>query len=126
MKMTFQEIIIIATSPCITIQLRDVDTICRRSWYIAAHIWKIYDFKIEVIPFIINKIRLIRSLKKFIFRYQDLVAIYSVSAGKIIGDGFSYSENVITTLPNSEQSHKGKVKTHKYIDRQNQSTTGKL
>ena len=40
-----------------------------------------------------NKIRLIRSLKKFIFRYQDLVAIYSVSAEKIINDGFPYSEN---------------------------------
>jgi hypothetical protein len=51
---TFQEIRIIATGPCITNQLRDVNTICRRSWYIAAHIWKIYDFKIEVIPFIIN------------------------------------------------------------------------
>jgi hypothetical protein len=25
-----------------------------------------------------------------------------------------------------EQSYKGKVKTHKYINRQNQSTTGKL
>jgi hypothetical protein len=35
-------------------QLRDVNTICRRSWYIAAHVWKIYDFKIEVVPFIIN------------------------------------------------------------------------
>jgi hypothetical protein len=44
---------IIATGPCITNQLRDVNTICRGSWYIAAHIWKIYDFKIEV-PFIIN------------------------------------------------------------------------
>ena len=54
MKMTFQEIRIIATGPCITNQLRDVNTICRRSWYIAAHIWKIYDFKIEVVPFIIN------------------------------------------------------------------------
>jgi hypothetical protein len=32
----------------------DVNTICRRSWYIDAHIWKIYDFKIEVVPFIIN------------------------------------------------------------------------
>jgi hypothetical protein len=30
------------------------NTICRRSWYIAAHAWKIYDFKIEVVPFIIN------------------------------------------------------------------------
>ena len=33
---------------------------------------------------------------------------------------------VITKLPNPEQSYKGKVKTHKYINRQNQSTTGKL
>ena len=42
MTMTFQEIRIIATGPCITNQLRDVNTICRRSWYIASHIWKIY------------------------------------------------------------------------------------
>ena len=33
---------------------------------------------------------------------------------------------VITKLPNSEQSYKGKVKTHNYIIRQNQSTAGKL
>jgi hypothetical protein len=33
---------------------------------------------------------------------------------------------VITKLPNSEQSYKGKVKTHKSINRQNQSTTGIL
>jgi hypothetical protein len=33
---------------------------------------------------------------------------------------------VITKLPNSEQSYKEKVKTHKYINRQNQSTTGKM
>ena len=35
---------------------------------------------------------------------------------------------VLWTLPqnNSEQSYKGKDKTHKYINRQNQSTTGKL
>ena len=33
---------------------------------------------------------------------------------------------VIAKLPNSEQSYKGKVKTHNYINRQNQSTTGKL
>jgi hypothetical protein len=37
-----------------------------------------------------------------------------------------YQIRVITKLPNSEQSNKGKVKTHKYINRQNQSTTGKL
>ena len=41
-----------------------------------------------------KKIRLIRSLKKFIFRYHDLVEIYSVSAETIINDAFSYSENV--------------------------------
>jgi hypothetical protein len=33
---------------------------------------------------------------------------------------------VITKLPNSEQSYKGKVKTHNYVNKQNQSTTGKL
>ena len=41
-----------------------------------------------------EKIRLIRSLKKFIFRYQDLVEIYSVSAETIINDAFSDSENI--------------------------------
>jgi hypothetical protein len=40
------EIRIIATGRCIANQLRDVNTICRRSWYIAAHIWKMYDFTI--------------------------------------------------------------------------------
>jgi hypothetical protein len=50
--MTFY--LLIAIGPCIANQLRDVNTICRRSWYIAAHIWKIYDFKIEVVPFIIT------------------------------------------------------------------------
>ena len=33
---------------------------------------------------------------------------------------------VITKLPNSKQSSEGKVKTHKYLNRQNQSTTGIL
>jgi hypothetical protein len=33
---------------------------------------------------------------------------------------------VITKLPNSEQSYKEKFKSHKYINRQNQSTIGKL
>ena len=41
-----------------------------------------------------EKIRLIRSLEKFIFRYQDLVEIYSVSAETIINDAFSDSENL--------------------------------
>ena len=31
-----------------------------------------------------------------------------------------YQIKVITKLPNSEQSYKGKVKTHNYINRQNQ------
>ena len=37
-----------------------------------------------------------------------------------------YPIMVITKLPNSEQFSKEKVKTHKYINRQNQSTTWKL
>jgi hypothetical protein len=54
MKITFQEIRTIATGPCIANQPRDANTTRRRSWYIAAHIWKIYDFEIEVVPFIIH------------------------------------------------------------------------
>ena len=57
--------------------------------------WTILDFFIICISSIqTSLIRLIRSLKKFIFRYQYLVEIYSVSAEKIISDAFSYSENV--------------------------------
>ena len=41
-----------------------------------------------------KQILLIRSLKKFIFRYQDFVEIYSVPAETMINDTFSYSENV--------------------------------
>ena len=41
-------------------------------------------------------------------------------------DYVKYEIRVITKLPNSEQSYKGKVKTHNYINRQNQLTTGKL
>jgi hypothetical protein len=41
----------------------------------------------------IKKIRLIQSLTKFIFRYEDLVEIYSVSAETMMNDAFSYSEN---------------------------------
>ena len=63
--MTFQEIRIIATGPCITNQLRDVNTICRRNWYIAGHIWKIYDLKIEVVPFIINFSTALTTVVKF-------------------------------------------------------------
>jgi hypothetical protein len=37
-----------------------------------------------------------------------------------------HSQDHSAIVPNSEQSSKGKVKTHKYINRQNQSTTGKL
>jgi hypothetical protein len=36
---------------------------------------------------------------------------------------FTTGIRVITKLPNSEQSNERKVKTHKYINRQNQSTT---
>ena len=38
----------------------------------------------------------------------------------------TFEEIRVIKLPNSEQSSKEKVKTHKYINRQNQSTTGKL
>jgi hypothetical protein len=47
------------------ILLRDVNTICRRSWYIAAHVWEIYDFKIEVVPFIIHFSSELNTVVKF-------------------------------------------------------------
>ena len=47
-------------------------------------------------------------------------------SSKAMESYMAVSIRVITKLPNSEQSYKGKVKTHNYINRQNQSTTGKL
>ena len=44
-----------------------------------------------------------------------------VSSGLIVFHQLNKGNNKIT-----EQLYKGKVKTHKYINRQNQSTTGKL
>ena len=56
--------------------------------------------------------------------------VFGVLSRKIINFIFNefyfFSIKVITKLPNSEQSYKGKVQTHNYINRQNQSTTGKL
>ena len=43
-----------------------------------------------------------------------------------IGNPCPGINKVITKLPNSEQYYKGKVQTHNYINRQSQSTTGKL
>ena len=54
----------------------------------------LFILKINILDQGYAKIRLIRSLKKFIFRYQDLVEIYSVSAETMINDAFSYSETV--------------------------------
>ena len=48
-----------------------------------------------------------------------------MNPGNDKGKQFIFLIRVITKLPNSEQSYKGKVKTHNYINRQNQSTTGK-
>jgi hypothetical protein len=47
--------------------------------------------------------------------------LYNGSTGELV-----YEIRVITKLPNTEQSYKGKVKTHNNINRQNQSATGKL
>ena len=44
--------------------------------------------------FFVKWVKRLTYIKKFIFRYQDLVEIYSVSAETIINDAFSFSENV--------------------------------
>ena len=51
---------------------------------------------------------------------------YDTDATFSLNSAYTETIKVITKLPNSEQSYKGKVKTHNYINRQNQSTTGKL
>jgi hypothetical protein len=59
---------------------------------------------------------------------SDGQQFYQYQQNKTINDAITILIviKVITKLPNSEQSYKGKVKTHNYINRQNQSTTGKL
>jgi hypothetical protein len=58
--------------------------------------------------------------------FQGNIEIWSHKTGGHLIAGLITIIRVITKLPNSEQSYKGKVKTHNYINRQNQSTTGKL
>jgi hypothetical protein len=67
--------------------------------------------------------------KKFILSKVGTKANIRSTRWQIIvihATGMSFKIRVITKLPNSEQSYKGKVKTDNYINRQNQSTTGKL
>ena len=58
--------------------------------------------------------------------YADDIILLSESAKGLQKSLDILQIKVITKLPNSEQSYKGKVKTHNYINRQNHSTTGKL
>jgi hypothetical protein len=60
-------------------------------------------------------------LNKVLQKFSTARPSSSVAKHKLLRD-----TKVITKLPNSEQSYKGKVQTHNYINRQNQSTTGKL
>jgi hypothetical protein len=60
-------------------------------------------------------------------KYQALLKyMHIVRLGASRINGLGWTIKVITKLPNSEQSYEGKVQTHNYINRQNQSTTGKL
>jgi hypothetical protein len=60
---------------------------------------------------------------------EELTKIYNPSSSQ---HTYNTSQGLIITYLNkgnnkiTEQSYKGKVKTHNYINRQNQSTTGKL
>jgi hypothetical protein len=62
----------------------------------------------------------------WIFTFITEHAIQHQKYCKEINNMLMTSIRVMTKLPNSGQSYKGKVKTHKYINRHNQSTTGKL
>ena len=53
-----------------------------------------------------------------------IICCFCIYLNEEIHNLLVYWIKVITKLPNSEQSYKGKVKTHKCINRRNQSTTG--
>jgi hypothetical protein len=54
-----------------------------------------------------------------VYAYKNVFRVgYSVVAFMHTKMSLRHSIRVITKLPNSEQSYKGKVKTHKYINRQ--------
>jgi hypothetical protein len=55
----------------------------QESWYIAAHIWKIYNFKIEVVPFIINFSNELTTVVKF-EEYAVSVVSLHFSSGRYI------------------------------------------
>jgi hypothetical protein len=57
-----------------------------------------------------------------IFKQESIQGRGTIKGRSVIKVGVM----VLEKLPNSEQSSKGKVKTHKHIHRQNQSTTAKL
>jgi hypothetical protein len=59
--------------------LRDVNTICRRSWYIAAHVWKIYDFEIEVVPLKHGLDKKIHEARAFNFTYRYIDDVLSIN-----------------------------------------------
>jgi len=62
--------------------------------------------------------------KSYDFRTKiNLINIYKEHCNVTYELYFMTQIRVITKLPNTEQSSKGKVKTHKSINRQNQSTT---
>ena len=74
-----------------------------------------------------NKLKVFRwKLLHFIIPTKKLLLKWKIMKNSLCNLCSLVEVRVITKLPNSEQSYKGKVKTHNYINRQNQSTTGKL
>jgi hypothetical protein len=96
MKMTFQEIRIIATGPCIANQMRDVSTICRRSWCIAmgtncalllADLF-LYSWESEFLQKLVKdkKIHEVRAFN-FTYRYIDdvlSIKVFNLSCGRVV------------------------------------------
>jgi hypothetical protein len=69
-----------------------------------------------------NKAMIIRRNRGTVYTPNPHIHDHSISCGYVM-KRLSISVawiRVITKLPNSEQSYKGKVKTHNYINRQNQ------
>ena len=75
-----------------------------------------------------NEQKLARSFNSTCLCLDDVLSLFILAlrfswSHTSVPLSLKYQIRVISKLPNSEQSYKGKVKTHYYIIRQNQSTT---
>ena len=53
-RVAFRGVGVVAAGPCVANQLRDVGAVCGGGWYVAAHVWRVYNFEIGVVPLVMG------------------------------------------------------------------------